>query len=72
MKRYQQRRREAAVTAPVTVGRNAGVTVHTWEMCSLAARLGDCRATIEDMRMAEQLLMALVARLPRDGSIEVA
>jgi hypothetical protein len=34
--------------------------------------LGDHRARAADLQLAERLILALVDRLPRDGSIEVA
>jgi hypothetical protein len=49
----------------------AGVTVSTPEMCALAARLGDHRATPGDLKLAERLIMALVDRLPADSIINV-
>jgi len=50
----------------------ASVTViSTSEMCSLAARIGDGRASPDDMRVAERLILALVDRLPADSTIEI-
>lgn len=73
MRRYRQRKkakRDRPNPAPsVTLDRNVAVTISTPEMCSLAARLTDGRATPGDLVVAEQLIMELVARLPRDGSI---
>jgi len=40
-------------------------------MCALATRLGDGRASQDDMRMAERLIMALVMLLPADSAINV-
>ena len=45
-----------------------GVTVTTAAMCALASRLGDGRASPDDMRMAERLIMALVMLLPADSA----
>jgi hypothetical protein len=50
-------------------GINPGVAVTTPEMCALAARLGDGRATPGDLKLAERLIMALVNRLPPDSGI---
>jgi hypothetical protein len=63
MRRYRQRQKAN--------GAKAGVTVTTIDMCSLAARLTDGRASPGDLLMAERLIMALVDRLPPDSSIEV-
>jgi len=52
-------------------GISAGVTVTTIEMCALAARIGDGRASPGDLALAERLIMALVDRLPADSAIEV-
>src|SRR5437870_590925 len=50
-----------------------GVTaVSTVQMCALAARISDGRASREDWRLAERLIMALVDRLPPDSSIQLA
>jgi len=49
-----------------------GVTVTTPEMCALAARIGDGRATPGDLKLAERLIMALVDRLPPDSTIDLA
>jgi len=48
-----------------------GVTVTTAQMCALASRLGDGRASQDDMRMADKLIMALVMLPPADSSINV-
>jgi len=40
-------------------------------MCALASRLGDGRASQDDMRMADKLIMALVMLPPADSSINV-
>jgi hypothetical protein len=70
------------VTAPLRMRRyrerqkanesKADVTVSTIEMCSLASRLGDGRATAADLRMAERLIMHLVMSLPEDSTVEVS
>jgi hypothetical protein len=49
-----------------------GRRISTPEMCALAARLGDGRASHEDLRLTERLIMALVNRLPADSMIEVS
>jgi hypothetical protein len=49
-----------------------GVTVSTPDMCALAARIGDGRATSGDRKLAERLIMALVDRLEPDSAIDVA
>jgi hypothetical protein len=64
MRRYRQRQKANGAKAGVTV-------VSTPEMCALAARLDDGRATAEDLKLAERLIMALVDRLPADSEIEV-
>jgi len=69
------------VTAPLRARRyrrrkankiKPGVTVTTPEMCALAARIGDGRATPGDLKLAERLIMALVDRLPPDSTIDLA
>jgi len=63
-RRFRERRKLAkSVTGTVTVS--------TPDMCALAARIGDGRASRDDMRLAERLIMALVDRLPPDSTIEL-
>lgn len=59
----------APVTLPTVTGH--GVTVGTADMCGLAARLGDGRATLGDLQMAERLIMTLVMYLPPDSILEI-
>ena len=66
-KRFRQRRKWAA---SVTVERN-GTPITTIEMCGLASRLADGRATMDDLRLADRLIMALVRMLPRDSTIKL-
>jgi hypothetical protein len=40
-------------------------------MCSLAARVGDGRASPGELKLAERLIMALVDKLATYSSIEV-
>jgi hypothetical protein len=50
---------------------NPVVTVTTEEMCGLAGRLGAGRATVEDLHLAERLLLALMQLLPPDSAIDI-
>ena len=45
--------------------------VSTVEMAGLAGRLGAGTATIEDMRLAEKLLLAMLQMLPPNGTIGI-
>jgi hypothetical protein len=47
------------------------MAISTPEMCALAARLGDGRASRKDLRLAERLILHLVDRLPPDSVIDV-
>jgi hypothetical protein len=68
-RRYRQRQK--AKKAAVTIGAPTRHTISTPEMCGLAARLSDGRATPDDLRLADRLIMALVDRLPRDSTIDL-
>jgi hypothetical protein len=74
-RRYRHRRRQqkngSENKVGVTVGADRRVTVSTIEMCALAARLGDGRASPGDLKLAERLIMALVDRLPADSAFQV-
>ena len=70
-RRYRQNKNAKETNANVTVRPNAGVTVSTPEMCSLAARLGDGRVTVEELRLAERIIMAFVNMLPPDSTISL-
>jgi hypothetical protein len=63
MRRYRARQKAN--------GAKAGVTVSTPEMCALAARVGDGRATLEDCKLAERLIMRLVDSLPPDSVLKL-
>ena len=52
-------------TEPLAAGR----VIDTAEMAGLAGRLEAGRASPEDLRVAGRLVMALVHRLPADGSL---
>jgi hypothetical protein len=45
--------------------------VDTVTICALAGSLGAGTATIDDMRLAEKLLLALAQMLPPDGAIGI-
>jgi hypothetical protein len=74
-RRYRAKKNRNGINAGVTVESDfdaATVTaISTPEMCALAARLGDGRASCDDMRMAERLIMALVDRLPADSVLDI-
>ena len=74
-RRYRHRKNGNEIKPDVTVEPVfdvATVTViSTPEMCSLAARIGDGRASHKDLQLAERLIMQLVDRLPADSTIEV-
>jgi hypothetical protein len=70
-RRYRRKKNGNETKTNVTVRARARVTVSTPEMCALAARLGDGRATPGDLQLAERLIMALVDRLPPDSTLNV-
>jgi hypothetical protein len=70
-RRYRQRRKVNETKAGVTVDAPGVTAISTPEMCALAARVGDGRASREDLRMAERLIMNLVDRLPPDSVLDV-
>jgi hypothetical protein len=75
VRRFRARKKQNQINADVTVDA-AFDAVHvtgisTVQMCSLAARIGDGRASREDLRMAERLTMQLVDRLPPDSTIQL-
>jgi hypothetical protein len=47
-------------------------TVDTVTIAGLAGRLGGGLATIEDLQLAEKLLLALMQMLPPNGTIGIA
>jgi hypothetical protein len=59
------------VNAAVTVDAVARRAISSTQMCALAARLSDGRASREDLRMADRLIIHLVDRLPPDSSIDL-
>jgi hypothetical protein len=64
-RRYRQKMKSNDFNGSVTVDAvfdAATVTVSTPEMCALAARVGDGRASPEDLRMAERLIMAALVK----------
>jgi hypothetical protein len=52
----------------LTVARNGTPNQHI-EMCALGARLKSGTVTLDDLRLADRLIMALVRLLPRDSTI---
>jgi hypothetical protein len=56
----------AIMTPASAAAEQAGVAVTTPEMCALAGRAGDGRATPGDLKLTERLIMALVDKLPAD------
>jgi hypothetical protein len=67
-RRFRERRKRAKA---VTVERN-GTPVSTIEMCALRARLkSGTGVTLDDLRRADRLIMALVRLLPRDSTIDL-
>lgn len=64
-KRFRERRKRAK---SVTVERNA-TPISTIEMCALGARLNSGTVTLDDLRLADRLIMALGRLLPRDLAI---
>jgi hypothetical protein len=69
-RRWRERKKRGNIRPDATVDA-PGVTVSTIEMCALASRLRDGRATPGDLQMAERLIMQLVYRLPADSAIDV-
>ena len=51
---------EIDVHAVTAITKVATTAISTPEMCALAARLGDGRASREDLQIAERLIMALL------------
>jgi hypothetical protein len=78
-RRYRERKNANKTNASVTVDAHAvtaittvaTTAISTPEMCAFAARLGDGRASREDLQLAERLIMELVDRLPPDSTIEI-
>jgi hypothetical protein len=66
-RRFRERRKRAKA---VTVERN-GTPITTIEMCALGARLKSGTVTLDDLRLAERLITALVRLLPRDSTIRL-
>jgi hypothetical protein len=52
----------------VTVERNC-TPMSTIEMCALGVQLKSGTVAVEDLRMADRLIMVLVRLLPRDSTI---
>ncbi len=67
-RRFRQRRKQAATVTVDAPARNGAITVSTADMCRLGARLRDGRATADDIRMADRLIMAL---LPPNSTIDL-
>jgi hypothetical protein len=55
----------------VTVDAPAGRLISTSEMCSPATRVSSGYVTVEDLQLAERIIIALVDRLRPDSSISV-
>jgi hypothetical protein len=70
-RRYRARRKINEVNAAVTVDAPPRHAISTAQMCGLAARLSDGRASPDDLRMADKLIMALVDRLPPDSVLDI-
>jgi hypothetical protein len=70
-RRYRHKKNGKEFKAAVTVRRDSGAVISTPEMCALAARLGDGRATPGDLAMAERLIVALVNMLPPDSMLDL-
>jgi hypothetical protein len=66
---------KAAVTPPerqsVTAAALTVTVIGTPEMCALAARLTSGTITLNDLRLADKLIMALVDRLPPNSTVEL-
>jgi hypothetical protein len=71
VRRHRAKQKLNGGKAVLTVARRGAQAISTPEMCSLAARVGDGRATPGDLQMAERLIMALVDRLPPDSTLNV-
>jgi len=63
-RRWRQRQKAKAANGGATLR-----SVTTIEMCALAARVGDGRASPGDLALAERLIMELVFRLPADSEL---
>jgi len=48
-----------------------GVTVNTADLCALASRIGDGRATLGDRQLAERVIMMVVRSARTDSNVEV-
>jgi hypothetical protein len=70
-RRFRERRKQAGTVTVDAPARNGAAVITTSEMCSLAARLSDGRATVEDLRLADRLIMALVTRLPPNSTLKL-
>jgi hypothetical protein len=74
-RRYRAKKNGSDINASVTVEPDFDTTtvtaISTPQMCALAARLSDGRATPGDLRLADKLIMALVDRLPPDSTIQL-
>ena len=68
-RRYREKKNGREINASVTVRRDRAVTVSTIEMCALAARLGGNCVTVDDLQLAERIIMTFVDKLPPDSII---
>jgi hypothetical protein len=70
-RRYRERRKLNETNTAVTVDARSRHAITTAQMCALAARLSDGRASRDDLQLADRLIMALVDRLPPDSILEL-
>jgi hypothetical protein len=63
VRRHRAKKKLSGTNAVFTVA-GGPPAITTPEMCALAARVGDGRATPGDLELAERLIMALMDRLP--------
>lgn len=70
-RRYRERKNGKENNASVTVEQVDSVTISTAEMCGLASRLSDGRASRDDLQLADKVIMAFVMRLPPDSVVEI-
>jgi hypothetical protein len=63
-RRYRRRRTVTPESVPT-------VTVTTVEMAALAGRLGVGRVTVEDLKLAERLILRFMQALPTNGKIDL-
>jgi hypothetical protein len=71
MRRYRERKNNNENKASVTVDAADSLTISTAQMAGLAARLGDGRASRQDMELADKVIMAFVMSLPPDSVVEI-